>query len=265
MRSSCRPRSTGSTSCAVADAPCARSWRWSPSLPPPSCSAGSRRGRRSASRRRLRAAASRTRPLAARGRDRDGEPRYAQVRGHSPALDRLAAGCGIASGYRAIAHPSLPNYIAMTSGDTQGISDDCSPSSGCSSAAPSIFSQVGSNWKAYAEAMPSPCYRDSSGDYSVRHNPATYYSQLSTCGANDVPRDALERRPARRPGGGDAAALRVRHARPVPRRARLLRLRATRGSEPSCGGSSPPGTTGQATRPSSSPTTRTTAPRTTAC
>jgi phosphatidylinositol-3-phosphatase len=112
---------------------------------------------------------------------------FSQVRGHSSALDRLAAGCGVATGYRAIAHPSLPNYIALTSGGTQGISDDCSPSPGCSTAAPSIFSQVGADWKSYAEAMPSPCYRDSSGGYSVRHNPAAYFSQLTTCSTNDVP------------------------------------------------------------------------------
>ena len=112
---------------------------------------------------------------------------FSQVHGHSPALDRLAASCGVATGYRAIAHPSLPNYIAMTSGGTQNINDDCSPSSSCSTAVPSIFSQVGADWKSYAEAMPSACYRDSSGDYSVRHNPAAYFSGLSTCGTNDVP------------------------------------------------------------------------------
>jgi phosphatidylinositol-3-phosphatase len=112
---------------------------------------------------------------------------YSQVHGHSPALDRLAASCGVATGYRAISHPSLPNYIALTSGGTQGISDDCSPSPGCSPAVPSIFGQVGADWKSYAEAMPSPCYRESSGDYSVRHNPAVYYSQLTTCSTNDVP------------------------------------------------------------------------------
>jgi phosphatidylinositol-3-phosphatase len=118
---------------------------------------------------------------------------FSQVHGHSPALDRVAAGCGVATGYRAIAHPSLPNYIAMTSGGTQGISDDCSPSPGCSTTAPSIFSQVGADWRSYAEAMPSPCYRDSSGGYSVRHNPAPYYSQLSTCSTNDVPLGTFNR------------------------------------------------------------------------
>jgi phospholipase C len=112
---------------------------------------------------------------------------FSQVHGHSPALDRLSASCGVATGYSAISHPSLPNYIALTSGGTQGISDDCSPSPGCSPAAPSIFGQVGAGWKSYAEAMPSPCYRESSGDYSVRHNPAVYFSKLTTCSTNDVP------------------------------------------------------------------------------
>src|SRR5882724_6195743 len=45
----------------------------------------------------------------------------------APFQNWLAARCGLASNFHAIAHPSLPNYIAATSGDTHGIVDDGPP------------------------------------------------------------------------------------------------------------------------------------------
>ena len=38
-----------------------------------------------------------------------------------PYTNKLAGQCGLATGFFAEAHPSLPNYIAMTSGGTQGV------------------------------------------------------------------------------------------------------------------------------------------------
>ena len=49
---------------------------------------------------------------------------YADVVGSSPYLNRLAGECGLAATYFAVAHPSLPNYLALTSGSTDGISSD---------------------------------------------------------------------------------------------------------------------------------------------
>src|SRR5438445_11268362 len=37
---------------------------------------------------------------------------------------QLAAQYGVATNYRGVSHPSLPNYLAMTSGSTWGITDD---------------------------------------------------------------------------------------------------------------------------------------------
>src|SRR5919199_1429892 len=55
---------------------------------------------------------------------------YSQItRDSAPYMTRLAATCGLATNYFAITHPSLPNYIAATSGATRGINDDNSPSS----------------------------------------------------------------------------------------------------------------------------------------
>ena len=54
---------------------------------------------------------------------------YGQIIGSSdaPYLNKLAGQAGLATNFYAEAHPSLPNYIAMTSGSTQGITDDNPP------------------------------------------------------------------------------------------------------------------------------------------
>ena len=105
----------------------------------------------------------------------------------APYLNGLAASCGLASNYAAISHPSLPNYIALTSGGTQGITDDGEPSAHRLGAA-SIFSQLGGNWRALEESMPTSCDKVTSGDYAARHNPAVYYTDLATtCPKDDVP------------------------------------------------------------------------------
>lgn len=104
----------------------------------------------------------------------------------APYLNSLASRCGLATNYHGVAHPSLPNYIALTSGSTQGITDDGEPSTHPLSS-PSIFSELGGNWRAFVESMPTPCDQVTSGTYAARHNPAVYYVSLaSTCQQDDV-------------------------------------------------------------------------------
>jgi hypothetical protein len=103
----------------------------------------------------------------------------------APYLNSLANSCGLATSDFAITHPSLPNYIALTSGSAQGISDDNEPSSHPLNVA-SIFSQLNGNWRTYAESMPTACDRVTSGQYAARHNPAVYYTNLPTCARDDV-------------------------------------------------------------------------------
>jgi hypothetical protein len=105
----------------------------------------------------------------------------------APYLRSLAAACGLATQDFAVSHPSLPNYVALTSGSTQGIIDDGEPSTHPLSVA-SIFSELRGNWTALVESMPSKCDHVTSGEYAARHNPAVYYRGLSaTCSRNDVP------------------------------------------------------------------------------
>ena len=95
---------------------------------------------------------------------------------------------GLATNYFAISHPSLPNYVALTSGGAQGISDDSGPSSHPLNV-PSIFSQLpGGQSRSLQESMPSNCLKSDSGQYVLHHNPMAYYTNLgSDCGSFDVP------------------------------------------------------------------------------
>lgn len=111
----------------------------------------------------------------------------------APYLNALARRCGLASNDHGVAHPSLPNYIALTSGSTQGIRDDDNPSAH-PLRVPSLFSQLDAarlSWKAYEEAMPGTCRRTNKGLYAVRHNPAAYYTRLTSCATQDVPYQQL--------------------------------------------------------------------------
>ena len=106
----------------------------------------------------------------------------------TPYITRVARACGWASRFHSITHPSLPNYLALASGSTAGITTDCTA---CRSTGPSIFEQLetgGRSWRAYQESMPSPCLRADHGRYVMRHNPPVYFTRLrATCPASDVP------------------------------------------------------------------------------
>jgi hypothetical protein len=114
---------------------------------------------------------------------------YSEIIGsaNAPYINGLAGQCGLATNYFAISHPSLPNYIALTSGSTQGITDDNPPSSHPLNVS-SVFSQLDpGNWRSLEESMPSNCDQSNSGEYAVRHNPAAYYTNLSDCTSLDIP------------------------------------------------------------------------------
>jgi phosphatidylinositol-3-phosphatase len=104
----------------------------------------------------------------------------------APYLGTLASECGLATRYSGVAHPSLPNYLAMTSGSTHGVTDDSGPLSHPIEG-PSIFSILGADWRALEESMPIPCDASSRGNYAVKHNPAAYYPGIAVaCRTQDV-------------------------------------------------------------------------------
>lgn len=118
-----------------------------------------------------------------------------QMRAEMPWTYSLAQRYGYATSYRALTHPSLPNYLAIAGGSTFGVSDDRDPSAHAIAGA-SVFGSAlhaGLTAEVYADAMPRPCYETSSGTYAVRHNPWTYFvSERTDCQSHDVPLDQLE-------------------------------------------------------------------------
>lgn len=130
---------------------------------------------------------------------------YGDVIGSSqaPYENWLASRCGLGTNYYGVAHPSLPNYIAATSGDTHGIRDD-DPPSAHPLAGDSLFSQIratGKAWREYQEGAPGRCPQTSSGSYAVKHDPAAYYTAIrGDCARWDVPMGGVR-------GGNFARAL----------------------------------------------------------
>jgi len=101
----------------------------------------------------------------------------------APFVNSLARKYALATDYSALFHPSLPNYIALTSGSNQGITDDRSPpTAGYAVDATNIADRIeasGRTWKAYAESMPSPGFASSDTSlYATRHVPFLYYKDI---------------------------------------------------------------------------------------
>lgn len=119
-----------------------------------------------------------------------------QMRTSMPYVHGLATTYAYATHYTAITHPSLPNYVAIASGSTRGITDDGDPSAHRLHGR-TVFDQAVARGRAariYADAMSSNCQRTSSYPYAVKHNPWTYFVDGSAnCRRNDVPLAALER------------------------------------------------------------------------
>jgi acid phosphatase len=108
---------------------------------------------------------------------------------NAPYLNRLARNHALATRYYGVSHPSLPNYLALTTGSTQGVTKDCNS---CETSAPTLAAQLdraGITWRAYFEGIPSPMFEGrAAGDYSKHYNPFIYSEQFgdSSTGAAHV-------------------------------------------------------------------------------
>lgn len=105
-----------------------------------------------------------------------------------PYLSRLAASSAVLSDYRAVGHPSLPNYLALTSGSTWGISDDGYHVLPSGHDLGWQLTKAGVGWRAYMEGMTDGC-RSSPPPYAVKHNPFAYYG--GACPPNVVDASSL--------------------------------------------------------------------------
>lgn len=93
----------------------------------------------------------------------------------APYLNRLARHGALATRYYALAHPSLPNYLALTTGSTLGITNDCNA---CDTERMTLAMQLDHAripWRAYFEAIPHAGYDGrGAGDYTKHYNPFAY-------------------------------------------------------------------------------------------
>jgi phospholipase C len=109
----------------------------------------------------------------------------------APYISSLASSCGLATNYHNVSHPSLPNYIAMTSGRSMGQLPTSDCPNFCPVSGPSIFTQT-SSWRVFAESMPGHCVRHDARPYVAHHTAAPYYSAVTNCASNDVPLTSLD-------------------------------------------------------------------------
>jgi len=104
----------------------------------------------------------------------------------APYLNSLIDKYGLATQYYGVTHPSEPNYLALFSGSTHGITDDGRHDI----AAPNLVDELsakGKSWKVFAENVPLNCYtgssanggEDGSGTYVRKHEPAISFTDIS--------------------------------------------------------------------------------------
>lgn len=124
---------------------------------------------------------------------------YDEVIGYPklPYFNKLAKENVLLDQYFAVRHPSLPNYIALVSGDTFHIATDCI---NCFVKGENLADRIeaaGHTWKTYQEDMPSACFIGNFGQYAQKHNPFIYFDSIrldaERCQRSIVPLDELKR------------------------------------------------------------------------
>ena len=97
----------------------------------------------------------------------------------APTFNRMARRYATVTQYYGVAHPSLPNYLALVSGSTQGITSDCTD---CEVSAPNLadtLAQTGKTWKLYAEDLPAPGFAAPGfRGYAKKHDPFIYFRSV---------------------------------------------------------------------------------------
>jgi acid phosphatase len=117
---------------------------------------------------------------------------FTDVIGNSsmPYLNSLASKYGLAKQYFANAHPSIPNYLMLTTGEMETLNDNFSGTIGDDNVVRELVS-AGKTWKAYEESIPSAGYLGGDAPpYLRRHNPFSLLSDVqndTAQAANIVP------------------------------------------------------------------------------
>jgi acid phosphatase len=97
----------------------------------------------------------------------------------APFIASLAASGAVFTQSYAVTHPSQPNYLALFSGSTQGITDDSCPHT---FATPNLASELATakySFAGYSEGLPEPGFTGcSSGSYARKHNPWVNFANV---------------------------------------------------------------------------------------
>jgi phospholipase C len=106
---------------------------------------------------------------------------YKQVIGSSsaPYINSLAKQGASFTDSHAITHPSQPNYLALFSGSTQGVTSDNCPQTFSAANLGSELIAAKLTFTSYSESMPSDGYTGcTSGEYARKHNPASDFTNV---------------------------------------------------------------------------------------
>jgi hypothetical protein len=97
----------------------------------------------------------------------------------APGFNAFARRGAVLEGYRGVTHPSLPNYLALVSGSTHGITSDCTSCTVAGRSLADTLAAAGRTWKTYAEGLPQPGWTGASrGRYAKRHVPFLYFRRV---------------------------------------------------------------------------------------
>ena len=117
---------------------------------------------------------------------------YSDVMGNSamPYFNSLASQYAVAAQYYANGHPSMPNYLMLTTGQIESNSDTFTGTISDDNVVRELV-KAGRTWKAYEESIPSAGYLGPDAPpYVRRHNPFSLLSDVqddSSQAANIVP------------------------------------------------------------------------------
>jgi hypothetical protein len=107
---------------------------------------------------------------------------YKEVVGNAadaPFINSLIERYGLATNYiDSKVHPSLPNYLYLISGSTQGVTSDYNAGSKPPFKADNLGDQMttaGIAWRSYSEDMGSACNLSDGFRYATRHDPFLYF------------------------------------------------------------------------------------------
>jgi hypothetical protein len=109
----------------------------------------------------------------------------------------LLANYAYTTNYSTSYHPSLPNYLDLTSGSSQGVTCDCQPigsacdatcalltgACNCHKGVTHVGQQLDAanvSWREYAESMGSSCNPSAAAPFAAKHVPFLYYDDVYT-------------------------------------------------------------------------------------